>query len=304
MLHDIAPAAYNNDISFRAPVLEDKIIIYRGKQVLAFVEEGAMRAPLFADFFDESELEKVRAIYLFAVGEDAYFMTEIPDEAIDGVLAHQPYDASSRVDGWALLPLQKLIEYHPKRERFALMAGHEYWNWYESSQYCGRCGAKTEHDRVERMMRCPACGLMIFPKVFPAVIVAITRPDGKVLATRYKGRPYANYALIAGYCEMGETVEQTVHREVMEEVGLRVKNLRYYKSQPWPDSSSLLFGFFCELEGDPEIRLDEHELSFAEWLDREELLTDNDHSLTREMMGVLREHRETDFCIVEATAQA
>lgn len=231
-------------------------------------------------------------------------MAEVPDETIDAVLARQPYDASSEMDGWAFLPLQKLIEYHPKRERFALMVGHEYWNWYESSQYCGRCGAKTEHDRVERMMRCPACGLMIFPKVFPAVIVAITRPDGKVLATRYKGRPYANYALIAGYCEMGETVEQTVHREVMEEVGLRVKDLRYYKSQPWPDSSSLLFGFFCELEGDPEIRLDEHELSFAEWLDREELLTDNDHSLTREMMGVLREHRETDFCIVEATAQA
>ena len=304
MLHDIAPAAYNNDISFRAPVLEDKIIIYRGKQVLAFVEGGTMRAPLFADLFDESKLESMRAIYLFAVGEDVYFMAEVSDETIDAVLARQPYDASSEMDGWAFLPLQKLIEYHPKRERFALMVGHEYWNWYESSQYCGRCGAKTEHDRVERMMRCPACGLMIFPKVFPAVIVAITRPDGKVLATRYKGRPYANYALIAGYCEMGETVEQTVHREVMEEVGLRVKDLRYYKSQPWPDSSSLLFGFFCELEGDPEIRLDEHELSFAEWLDREELLTDNDHSLTREMMGVLREHRETDFCIVEATAQA
>lgn len=304
MLHDIAPAAYNNDISFRAPVLEDKIIIYRGKQVLAFVEGSTMRAPLFADFFDESELEKLRAIYLFAVGEDAYFMAKVSDEAIDAALAHQPYDVSSEMGGWVFLPLQKLIEYHPKRERFALMVGHEYWNWYESSQYCGRCGAKTEHNRVERMMRCPACGLMIFPKVFPAVIVAITRPDGKVLATRYKGRPYANYALIAGYCEMGETVEQTVHREVMEEVGLRVKNLRYYKSQPWPDSSSLLFGFFCELEGDPEIRLDEHELSFAEWLDREELLTDNDHSLTREMMGVLREHRETDFCIVEAMAQA
>ena len=174
MLHDIAPAAYNNDISFRAPVLEDKIIIYRGKQVLAFVEGDTMRAPLFADLFDESELEKIRAIYLFAVGEDVYFMAEVPDETIDAVLARQPYDASSEMDGWAFLPLQKLIEYHPKRERFALMVGHEYWNWYESSQYCGRCGAKTEHDRVERMMRCPACGLMIFPKVFPAVIVAIT----------------------------------------------------------------------------------------------------------------------------------
>lgn len=165
MLHDIAPAAYNNDISFRAPVLEDKIIIYRGKQVLTFVEGGTMRAPLFADFFDESELESMRAIYLFAVGEDVYFMAEVPDETIDAALARQPYDASSEMDGWAFLPLQKLIEYHPKRERFALMVGHEYWNWYESSRYCGRCGAKTEHDRVERMMRCPACGLMIFPKV-------------------------------------------------------------------------------------------------------------------------------------------
>ncbi len=78
MLHDIAPAAYNNDISFRAPVLEDKIIIYRGKQVLAFVEGGTMRAPLFADLFDESELESMRAIYLFAVGEDFYFMGKFP----------------------------------------------------------------------------------------------------------------------------------------------------------------------------------------------------------------------------------
>lgn len=123
MLHDIAPAAYNNDISFRAPVLEDKIIIYRGKQVLAFVEGGTMRAPLFADLFDESELESMRAIYLFAVGEDVYFMAEVSDETIDAVLARQPYDASSEMDGWAFLPLQKLIEYHPKRERFALMVG-------------------------------------------------------------------------------------------------------------------------------------------------------------------------------------
>ena len=108
MLHDIAPAAYNNDISFRAPVLEDKIIIYRGKQVLAFVEGDTMRAPLFADLFDESELEKICAIYLFAVGEDVYFMAEVPDETIDAVLARQPYDASSEMDGWAFLLCRSL----------------------------------------------------------------------------------------------------------------------------------------------------------------------------------------------------
>lgn len=304
MLQDIAPVIYNNDFSFRAPKPEDKLIIYRGKEVLSFVEDNEIHAPTFADLataglypdFDQEASapneDQPRHLFLFLVGEDAYYAIDLAPEAID-TLASQ--------SGWEFIPIVKLVEYQPKPVRFALMVGHEYWNWYESSQYCGRCGTKTEHDTVERMMRCPNCGLMIFPKVFPAVIVAITRPDGKVLATRYAGRPYANYALVAGYCEMGETVEQTVHREVMEEVGLRVKNLRYYKSQPWPDSSSLLFGFFCELDGSPEIKLDEHELSMAEWVDRDVLLTDNDHSLTREMMGVLRDHRETEFCVVEAS---
>lgn len=306
MLHDIAPAAYDNEFSFLEAMPEDRIIVYRGKSVLVFVQEDTMRAPTFADLAldprvncrtglqddQQQDREDLKPyVYLFTVGAERYFMVDLPTNAIDRV-ADQP--------GWQFIPIQKLVDYQPKQERFALMVGHEYWNWYESSQYCGRCGAKTKHDALERMMRCPECGLMIFPKVFPAVIVAITRPDGKVLATRYAGRPYANYALVAGYCEMGETVEQTVHREVMEEVGLRVKNLRYYKSQPWPDSSSLLFGFFCELDGSPDIILDEHELSVAEWVDRDQLLTDNDHSLTREMMGVLREQRETDYCITQA----
>lgn len=323
MLHDIEPAVYDNEFSFPDAMPKDKLIVYRGKAVLAFVQEDTMRAPTFADFgidphtdcrtkplneqhehtaYLEVSLAREDAnasgtsqlkpyVYLFTVGTERYFMVDLPADVVDHV-ANQ--------SGWQFIPIQKLIDYQPKQERFALMVGHEYWNWYESSQFCGRCGAKTEHDTVERMMRCPECGLMIFPKVFPAVIVAITRPDGKVLATRYRGRPYANYALVAGYCEMGETVEQTVHREVMEEVGLCVKNLRYYKSQPWPDSSSLLFGFFCELDGSPDILLDERELSVAEWVDRDQLLTDNDHSLTREMMGVLREHRETDYCITQA----
>ena len=98
---------------------------------------------------------------------------------------------------------------------------------------------------------------------------------------------------------MGETIEETVHREVMEEVGLRVKNLRYYKSQPWPFSSSLLMGFFCELDGSDAIILDEHELESAEWLDRADLPTeDADYSLTRDMMQVLREGRDKSYPLV------
>lgn len=299
MLHDIAPAIYNNDISFRTITSEDKLIIYREKSVLVHVADDVLRVPTVVDLgLDPDCFDNMRSVYLFTVSDDTYFMADVSNEVIDELITR---DNTDEMSGWKFIPLAKLLDYQPKRTRFALMVGYEYWNWYETSQYCGRCGAKTEHDTVERMMRCPECGLMIFPKVFPAVIVAITRPDGKVLATRYAGRPYANYALVAGYCEMGETVEQTVHREVMEEVGLHVKNLRYYKSQPWPDSSSLLFGFFCELDGSSEIILDERELSVAEWVDREQLLTDNDHSLTREMMGVLRDYRETEYCIVQGS---
>lgn len=289
MLHDIAPEMYDNDFASYRPDPDDKLIVFRGKSALAHTEDDSLRAPTLVDFAVE---EPARHQYLFTVGSDRYFFVDLPDAAIDRLAAE---------DGWEFIALPQLIDYEPKAVRFALTVGYEYRTWYESAQFCGRCGARNVPDQVERMMRCPECGLMTFPKLFPAVIVGITRPDGKVLATRYAGRPYTNYALVAGFCEMGETVEQTVHREVMEEVGLRVKNLRYYKSQPWPDSSSLLFGFFCEVDGSSEIVLDERELSMAAWVERDELLEDNDNSLTREMMGMLREHRETDFCVVEGS---
>lgn len=311
MLQDIAPYTYNNDFSFRKAEPTDKLVIYQGKSVLARVEGEKIAAPTFADFdLDpakdcftgscieplpaEEEIAKVPYVYIFSVSlgaegkQDHYFLADLPEGSIEAILEHPD---------WQLIPILDMVNFFPKQVRFALSMGHEYWHWYETSQYCGRCGAKTVHDAHERMMRCPKCEFMIFPRLHPAVIVGITRPDGKVLATRYAGRPNKNYAFVAGYCEMGETVEQTVHREVAEEVGLKVKNLRYYKSQPWPDTSSLLYGFFCEVDGPSDIDFDEHELSAAEWVDRFELLTDNDNSLTREMMRVLTEGREEDYCI-------
>lgn len=94
----------------------------------------------------------------------------------------------------------------------------------------------------ERMMRCPACGQMEYPKICPCVIVGVMH-EGKILVSWYKNGFRDHYALIAGFAEIGETIEETVAREVYEETHLHVKNLRYYKSQPWPYSESLLFGF-------------------------------------------------------------
>ena len=122
-------------------------------------------------------------------------------------------------------------------------------------------------------------------KISPAVIIAVTHKN-RLLLSKYAGRSYKKYALLAGFVEIGETVEETVKREVMEEVGLSVTNIRYYKSQPWSFSGTVLMGFFCDLDGDDEtIILDENELSLAEWFDRESIpVSPSRDSLTNEMI--------------------
>lgn len=132
---------------------------------------------------------------------------------------------------------------------------------------------------------------MLYPQICPAVIIGVTHGD-KILLSKYNGRNYKDYALLAGFAEIGETIEETVKREVWEEVGLHVKNIRYYKSQPWPHSSSLLFGFFAQLDGDDEtIQLEEEELSMAVWMHRDDLPMEADHvSLTNEMILYFKEN--------------
>ena len=122
------------------------------------------------------------------------------------------------------------------------------------------------------MMECPSCGNQEYPVLCPAVIVGITNGD-KIILSKYEGRRFKRYALIAGFAEIGETIEETVHREVMEEVGLKVKNLRYYKSQPWS--------------------VDHEELSMAQWVERDKVPDQgNNISLTKEMMMLFRDGKE------------
>ena len=140
-------------------------------------------------------------------------------------------------------------------------------------------------------MRCPACGNLVYPTSSPAGIVAVTHGN-RLLLTKYS-RPGAtrNYALIAGFAEIGEPLEDTVRREVMEEVGLPVKNIRFYKSQPWSFSSSLLSGFYCDLDTDDEtVTLQEDELGEGTWFDRENLPQGGSAiSLTHEMIERFRQ---------------
>ena len=140
-------------------------------------------------------------------------------------------------------------------------------------------------------MRCEKCGNMIFPKICPAVIVGVTHGEKLLLAREL--RSTVRYGLIAGFMEIGETAEQCVAREVMEEVGLKVKNIRYYKSQPWGIAGNISLGFYCDLDGDDEkVKIQEEELSLATWFSRDEIpYEDNGISLTGEMIRIFKEKK-------------
>lgn len=142
-------------------------------------------------------------------------------------------------------------------------------------------------------MVCPSCKARFYPRIMPAVIIGVIDPKtDRLLITRYADRPIPYDALVAGFTEIGETLEENVAREVMEETGLTVTNIRYYKSQPWGVVSDLLVGFYCDVTGSRQITLD-GELKKAIWLSRDEIAGQpDDLSLTNEMMITFREGRE------------
>jgi len=135
--------------------------------------------------------------------------------------------------------------------------------WHRQNQYCGQCGSPMEDSKTEASRICPECGLINYPPVSPAVIVAVEKGDELLLA-RSPRFPKGRYSIIAGFVEPGETLEETVERELMEEVSIRVKNISYFGSQPWPFPHSLMLGFNAEWESG-DIKADGVEIEDAGW---------------------------------------
>lgn len=266
MIQEIAPKKFDNAYHPVPARPEDILLCYDGQNILLRKEGDSIVYPSVA----EAEMEENP--YLFAVDDERFY------------LGNKTQAENLLQRGYRWEDTRILRHAEPKYLRFAGITGWQLHGWYESRRFCGRCGNPMIPDEDERMMRCPECGQMEFPKICPAVIIGVT-DKGRILMSKYAGREYRAYALLAGFCEVGETIEETVQREVMEEVGLKVKNITYYKSQPWSFSDTLLLGFFCELDGPDEIHLDEQELSLAEWVRREEIEAEpDDLSLTNEMM--------------------
>ncbi len=283
MLQDMDYGRLENEFRNPEPEGTDRCICIRGGDLLLLRRPDdtlelptCAQALLWSRSWQRWGADEMR--YLFRLQGESHFLWM--GEAGE---AEEPYRYESA---------RRLRQTVSKEICFAAMTGWHLHQWYKKSRFCGQCGSSTVHDEKERMVRCPICGNLIFPRINPAVIVAVTHGE-KLLLTKYAGRGYTHFALVAGFTEIGETMEQTVRREVMEEVGLRVKNLRYYKSQPWGVDGNVLMGFYCDLDGEDTIRLDEQELSMAGWYDRTALpIADDGISLTREMIRVFGEGRE------------
>lgn len=287
MIQDIH-GIYHNEYQNLTPEQDDYIMFAQGRSVLMRRDgEQTIQYITYGELIAASggDLSADACRYLFSIENQG--MTE------KYFLSNSQLLTSQLMEKYEYRQQNVFRTMKPEDKAFAGITACQLANWYESTQFCGRCGTRLEHDKVERMMKCPKCGAMHYPKISPAVIVAVTNRD-KILMTKYAGRDYKKYALIAGFTEIGETIEDTVRREVMEEVGIHVKNIRYYKSQPWSFTDTVLMGFYCELDGEDTITMDAHELSVAEWIQRENIPTEYDGiSLTNEM--IMRFKEEADY---------
>ena len=278
MIQDIGQHLFDRDFSLRPATAEDYALCYvGGKVLLRRVGENQWALPRFAEFPEAIRPNTETARHFFALDGIGCYLAD-PD----------PKEETLPDDSWQYCTYAQLRTVRPMEVAFAAITGAQLDRWYKSRAYCGKCGAKNEHSQIERALICPVCGQLEYPKISPAIIVAVTDGD-RLLLTRYADRPYRGPALIAGYVEIGETLETTLRREVMEEVGLRVKNIRYYKTQPWAFTDTLLMGFYCDLDGDAKISLDRNELCEGVWVKREDLpLPENNISLTSEMIENFR----------------
>lgn len=287
MIQDLKEHNYSNDYKPRKPQAGDEMLIFarEGKQFCMAEDEGEIVLPEardFADYYpDETKgefPEGYRLQYLFNIDKKAYY-----------TLLLAPESDTPEIPGFTYENIAFTRKHGAREYRFAISTAWQLFRWYSDNTFCGRCGSRMTVGTELRNVICPHCHNMVFPKIMPAVIVGVVNGD-KLLMTRYAGREYKGYALIAGFCEIGETAEDTVRREVKEEAGIDVKNIRYYKSQPWGYESDLLLGYYCELDGDSTISMDDGELAVAEWVPRHEITEEfQNMSLTNEMICCFRD---------------
>ncbi len=227
---------------------------FQGDRLLVF-EDGPVRVPL-AGSPDELDF-------------DIRFRWEIGD--LDGHVcwAVEVDPDAGPPEGMVFEDLRGL--FYRVDEEFFRMVGRakQIVGWHATHRFCGRCGGQTERVPEELAMRCTRCEMMHFPRLSPAAIVLVRRGD-RILLAHSPGFPKGLYSVLAGFVEPGESIEEAVVREVREEVGIEVTNVRYFGSQPWPFPNSLMIGFTADYMGG-DLNAQPGEIEDADWYTADDL---------------------------------
>jgi NAD+ diphosphatase len=229
--------------------------VFRGDALLVMDKAGSTVIPCYGDLADINQ-SLIRNHYLGKVNGISCYAGEVDENIqVDGALSFV-----------GLRPLLGILS-----EDIFSMAGRAFQviHWDRTHQFCGRCGSRTEPKVEERAKICTQCRLINYPRVSPAIIVAVIK-DSEILLARSPRYQYSFYSVLAGFVEPGETFEECVSREVREEVGIDVENIRYLSSQPWPFPHTLMVGFTADYAGG-EITVDKDEITEARWFKADNL---------------------------------
>jgi NAD+ diphosphatase len=232
-----------------APSARALWFVFQRDRLLLNKGDNGRRIPCTEDLA-QIEPAPIRSQYLGTLDGRSCYAAELPEK-------------NQVLDGLELKGLRET--FGQLEEELIWIAGraNQLVDWSRNHQFCGQCGHPTEDKSQERAKICPACGLVNYPRLSPAVIMAVVKGDRLLLASNKRFKS-GFYSVLAGFVEPGETLEECVAREIKEEVGIRVKNIRYFGSQPWPFPNSLMVGFSADYAGG-EIKADQSEITDAGW---------------------------------------
>jgi len=250
------PITYGGDMPFSckfnpAPQAPEQALwfLFCEQRLLVYCEANGHRIPGAGDMHDLG-LRPAGSQYIGSLDDRPCYAGEL--------------DPGARVSGgFAFIGLRQLFMQAGEQVIRAAGAANQLVEWSRNHRYCGRCGQATEDKRDERAKICPRCAFVNYPRLSPAIIVAVVKGDRILLAHSHRF-PAKFYSVLAGFVEPGETLEECVRREVFEEVGLTVSRITYFDSQPWPFPDSLMIGFTAEYAGG-DIRIDNSEIADAGW---------------------------------------
>ena len=252
MIHEIFPHRFNNQfIPGKDIGEEDFVLFYLENSLLVRKNNDEIDIPRKKDFPDFSN--SIKNVFLFTLDDVSCFLIwDCPETDNDKFIYKE---------------INFFRTFRQKEFAWISIVGLQVRNWYSLNRFCSKCGSETKEKPGDRALICPDCNTTVFPKISPAIIVAI-RCNDKILLAHNANFHENWHSLVAGYVDIGESLEEAVIREVKEEVGLDVRNIRYYKSQPWPFSGSMMIGFFAEADDTQPVCPDNIEITEAAWFSR------------------------------------